>query len=410
MRAKFSSEILSSPDNAEMASIMRSCVHCGFCNATCPTYGLRGDELDGPRGRIYLIKSMLEDAAVTEKTQSHLDRCLTCRACETTCPSGVKYGRLVELARPLVDERVGRTLLERLERRLIRLIIPNTRRFGLLMAIARLLKPIFPAALREFVPPVIPSAKAILNSSHERKMVLLDGCVQPVTGPEINAAAYAVFDRLGVELLTLPNAGCCGAVSYHLGEVAEAKRYARQNVDTWHTALERGAEAVVSTSTGCTAMLKDYGELLAGDPAYAKRAQEVAAAVRDPSEVLDAGELGRAYQVKSEQHIAFHAPCSMQHSLHVSDNAEACLRAVGFELTSVPDGHLCCGSAGSYSLLQPRLSSQLLDQKLTALQSDGPTVIASANIGCLMHLRRRAEPRVQHWLELISAYEVADAD
>jgi len=353
---------------------------------------------------------MLEDAAVTEKTQSHLDRCLTCRACETTCPSGVKYGRLVELARPLVDERVGRTLLERLERRLIRLIIPNTRRFGFLMAIARLLRPIFPAALREFVPPVIPSAKAILNSSHERKMVLLDGCVQPVTGPEINAAAHAVFDRLGVELLTLPNAGCCGAVSYHLGEVAEAKRYARQNVDTWHAALERGAEAVVSTSTGCTAMLKEYGELLAGDPAYAKRAQEVAAAVRDPSEVLDAGELGRAYQVKSEQHIAFHAPCSMQHSLHVADNAEACLRAVGFELTSVPDGHLCCGSAGSYSLLQPRLSSQLLDQKLTALQSDGPTVIASANIGCLMHLRRRAEPRVQHWLELISAYEVSDAD
>ncbi|MFT4561204.1 MAG: glycolate oxidase iron-sulfur subunit [Gammaproteobacteria bacterium] len=406
MRAKFSSETLASADNAEMASIMRACVHCGFCNATCPTYQLRGDELDGPRGRIYLMKAMLEDADLSRSTQLHLDRCLTCRACETTCPSGVNYSRLVELARPIVDAKVGRRPFDRFKRWLLRQIVPHPRRFGALLAVARIFKPLYPRALAELVP----SAKAMQNplqeQSHGRKMLLIEGCVQQVAAPEINAAAREIFGRLDVELVSSANAGCCGAVSYHLGEVAEAQAYARRNIDAWSAAVGEGARALISTSTGCTVMLKEYGELLRDDPLYAARAAQISALVRDPSEALDVGELAKVYQVKSDRRIAFHAPCTMQHGLRVSHRAEECLRAVGFEFTNVPDGHLCCGSAGTYSLLQPALSSQLLSQKLAALESDSPSKIASANIGCLMHLQRRAKTEVCHWLEMIRPHAV----
>jgi glycolate oxidase iron-sulfur subunit len=406
VRAKFSSEILESADNAEMASIMRACVHCGFCNATCPTYQLRGDELDGPRGRIYLIKSMLEDADISRSTQLHLDRCLTCRACETTCPSGVNYSRLVELARPVVDAKVGRRPLERIKRWLLRQIVPHPKRFAGLMVVARIFKPLYPRALAELVPSATRTPVPSQQRSHGRKMLIIEGCVQQVAAPEINAAAREVFSRLNIELVSSTNAGCCGAVSYHLGEVAEAQNYARRNIDAWSDAIANGAEALISTSTGCTVMLKEYGELLRDDPIYAGRAEQISALARDPSEVLDTGELAKAYQVKSDRRIAFHAPCTMQHGLRVSHRAEACLSAVGFELTSVPDGHLCCGSAGTYSLLQPVLSKQLLNQKLVALESDSPTTIASANIGCLMHLQRRAKIDVRHWLEMIRPHAV----
>lgn len=406
MRAKFSDEVLASPDGAEMTSIMRACVHCGFCNATCPTYQLQGDELDGPRGRIYLIKSMLEDASVGTATQMHLDRCLTCRACETTCPSGVRYSRLLELARPLVEAKVGRRPWERLKRWLIRFVIPHPRRFNTLMRVARVFRPFYPHALQELVP-AAPAAFAEPEATvHLRKMVLLDGCVQRTAGPSINAAARDVFNQLNVELLSFPSSGCCGAVSYHLGEVAEAEGYARKNIDAWTAALELGAEAVIATSTGCAMMLKEYGELLAEDPVYAARATQIAELVRDPSEVIDPNALSQVYRAQSLPRIAFHAPCTMQHGMHVATKAEDCLRAVGFELTNVPDGHLCCGSAGSYSLLQPELANRLLDQKVAALESDSPTTIATANIGCLMHLQRRAGPPVLHWLELIRPHRM----
>jgi glycolate oxidase iron-sulfur subunit len=407
MRAKFSAEILSSRDNAEMASIMRSCVHCGFCNATCPTYQLRGDELDGPRGRIYLIKSMLEEGALSDSTQTHLDRCLTCRACETTCPSGVNYSRLVELARPMVDEKVKRKPWDKLKRWLIRQIVPYPRRFAAAMFLPQLVKPALPRLLSELVPAREILAPVLEQSEHSRKMILLDGCVQQVAGANINAAAKDVFDGLEVQLESNPSSGCCGAVSYHLGEVDEARRFARQNIDAWTKSLAAGAEAVIATSSGCAVMLKEYAELLRDDPIYATRAAQVTALVRDPSEVLDVAALGQAYQVTSNPRIAFHAPCTQQHGLHASARAEACLKAVGFELTNVPEGHLCCGSAGSYSMLQPKLSGELLDRKISALQSDGPSVIASANIGCLLHLRRRAEPSVYHWLELIRPHKIA---
>ncbi|MDA0823642.1 MAG: glycolate oxidase subunit GlcF [Proteobacteria bacterium] len=406
MRAKFSSEILASADNAEMASIMRACVHCGFCNATCPTYQLRGDELDGPRGRIYLIKSMLEEADLSRSTQLHLDRCLTCRACETTCPSGVNYSRLVELARPIVDAKVGRRPLERFKRWLLRQIVPHPKRFAALVFVARIFRPLYPRALAELVPKAKRKQLPSQAGLHERKMLIIDGCVQQVAAPEINAAAREVFSRLKIELVSSTYAGCCGAVSYHLGEVAEAQGYARRNIDAWSPAVAAGAQALISTSTGCSVMLKEYGGLLRDDPIYADRARQISALVRDPSEVLDLGELAKAYQVKSDRRIAFHAPCTMQHGLRVAQRAEACLNAVGFELTEVPDGHLCCGSAGTYSLLQPALSEQLLDQKLAALEGASPTTIASANIGCLMHLQRRAKTEVRHWLEMIRPHAV----
>jgi glycolate oxidase iron-sulfur subunit len=367
---------------------------------------LRGDELDGPRGRIYLIKSMLEEADLGRSTQLHLDRCLTCRACETTCPSGVNYSRLVELARPIVDAKVGRRPLEQFKRWLLRQIVPHPQRFAALMFIARIFRPLYPRALAELVPKAKRKQLSSQAGLHERKMLIIEGCVQQVAAPEINAAAREVFSRLKIELVSPTNAGCCGAVSYHLGEVAEAQDYARRNIDAWSAAVAAGVQALISTSTGCSVMLKEYGELLRDDPIYADRARQISALVRDPSEVLDLGELAKAYQVKSDRRIAFHAPCTMQHGLRVAQRAEACLSAVGFELTEVPDGHLCCGSAGTYSLLQPALSEQLLDQKLAALEGDSPTTIASANIGCLMHLQRRAKTEVRHWLEMIRPHAV----
>ena len=406
MRAKFSNEVLASPSGAEMTSIMRACVHCGFCNATCPTYQIEGNELDGPRGRIYLIKSMLEDASVSKSTQVHLDRCLTCRSCETTCPSGVRYSRLLELARPMLETKVRRRLWDRLQRRLIRLVIPYPARFAALMTVARIFKPLMPRALGELVPAAPVKTSDPQPVAHSRQMVLLDGCVQQSAAPSINAAARDIFNQLEIQLRSFPNSGCCGAVSYHLGEVAEAQRYAKNNIDAWTDALKAGAEAIVSTSTGCAIMLKEYGDLLSEDPIYAERAKKIADIVRDPSEVIDPDALSRLYRTQSPPRIAFHAPCTMQHGMGVAAKAEDCLRAVGFELTNVPDEHLCCGSAGSYSILQPGLANRLLDQKLTALESDAPTKIATANIGCQMHLQRRSGPEVLHWLELIRLHRV----
>ena len=406
MRAKFSEEVLSDRDNAEMASIMRACVHCGFCNATCPTYQLRGNELDGPRGRIYLVKSLLEDDGVGESTQTHLDRCLTCRACETTCPSGVNYSRLVELARPLVDKKVDRGRVDKIKRWLIRLIVPYPRRFAAVLFLPQLLKRALPRVLNELIPAkenLLPTQK---QSNHQTKMILLDGCVQQNTGSNINAAAKDIFDCLGVQLLSNSASGCCGAVSYHLGEIEEAKHFARQNIDAWTEALNTGAQAVVSTSSGCTVMLKEYASLLRDDLDYAARAKRVTELVRDPAEVLDVDLLGEFYQVPSSPRIAFHPPCTQQHGLGVSHHVRGCLKAVGFELTKVSDEHLCCGSAGTYSLLQPKLSSELLDRKIAALGGDAPSAIASANIGCLLHLRRRAPTPVVHWLELIRPHRL----
>lgn len=405
MKTKILDSIMQTEDGRQMADILHTCVHCGLCNATCPTYQVKGDELDGPRGRIYLIKAMLEGESVSKKTQLHLDRCLTCRSCETTCPSGVKYGHLVELARPRVDQQVKRGLSERLRRAMIRQIVPYPQRFGLLLRLGRLFKPFLPRALSELVPQISPEiwpAKPRSYHQHERKMLILEGCAQAAVAPRINQAARNIFDRFEITLQSPKGVGCCGAVSYHLGDEVEARAAAKNNIDRWWPSIESGAEALLVTSSGCAAMIQDYPYLFRDDATYRVRAEKLVKFVCDPSEKLDPAELKKKYrgELKPKQ-IAFQAPCSMQHSTHTHEHVKRCLRALEFELCAVADEHLCCGSAGSYSLLQPDLSNELLDRKLESLGANKPEMIVSANIGCMMHLARRAEQPVRHWLELI---------
>lgn len=402
MKTSIPEQIGRTSDGRRMTEILQTCVHCGMCNATCPTYQQRGDELDGPRGRIYLIKSFLEGETVTKKTQLHLDRCLTCRSCETTCPSGVEYGHLVELARPRVEKIVGRGRLERLKRWLIRHIVPYPKRFSALLILGRLVKPVLPSRLAEMLPQRS-TLEFSATSQHPRTMLLLEGCAQSVVAPSINAATRQVFDHLGIALAAPTGVGCCGAVAYHLGDKSGAEQQARINIDKWWAQIEQGAEAIVVPSSGCAAMIADYPVLFADDQSYLARAKEVARLVCDPSQKLDAHQLATAFKPVSEQNrIAFQAPCSMQHSTHADQSVRNCLTAVGYELTAVAEEYLCCGSAGSYSLLQPDLATNLLERKLINLRKGQPEVIVSANIGCMMHLSRRSTTPVKHWLELLA--------
>jgi glycolate oxidase iron-sulfur subunit len=380
--------------------ILRNCVHCGFCNATCPTYQLLGDELDGPRGRIYQIKQVLEGKPATPVLQTHLDRCLTCRACETTCPSGVEYHKLLDIGRELVERSVPRPLPQRLLSRLILFSFGETSRARLLFGAARLLRPLLPTKLRR----KIPVARRLPHRQHSnasRRMLLLDGCVQPAAAPQINDAARVLFARLGIELHTVAQAGCCGTLHHHLGASAAGLNKARANIDAWWPAIEQGSEAIVITASGCAPMIKEYGELLGGDPAYAARAARVSALAKDVSEVLDKEDLS-AFGPASPQRIAFHSPCSLQHAQQLNGVVERLLTRLGYTLVPVTDAHLCCGSAGTYSILQPALANQLRSRKLNALQDKHPEAIATANIGCLLHLQAEAEVPVRHWLELLA--------
>jgi glycolate dehydrogenase iron-sulfur subunit len=394
--------IKDTPQGREAESILRACVHCGFCTATCPTYQLLGDELDGPRGRIYLMKQMLEGQPVTEKTQLHLDRCLTCRSCETTCPSGVRYGRLVEIGRELLEQRVPRTAGERARRWALRKGLLSRPLFGLAVATGRFARPLLPQSIAAKLPEVrrIPWPRA----RHPRRMLALHGCVQPALAPSIDAAMARVLDRIGISLVRVPGSGCCGALPLHLGENEEARKLMRANIDVWWPELERGAEAIVVTASGCGVQLKEYGELLRDDPVYAERANRVANLARDPVEVIAMEWKRLAKQVamdRGPQKIAFHAPCTLQHGLKLAGRTEEILEALGLELTPVADAHLCCGSAGTYSILQPELSNRLLANKLAALEAGRPDVIATANIGCLMHLGAGTQRPVRHWVELL---------
>jgi glycolate oxidase iron-sulfur subunit len=404
MQTSLADFIRDTAEGREAESILRSCVHCGFCTATCPTYQLVGDELDGPRGRIYLIKQVLEGAPATSKTRDHLDRCLTCRSCETTCPSGVRYGRLADIGRHVVEVQVPRTGTDRLLRLALRTVLPRPALFGPLLRAARTIKPLLPAALARKVPPPR-RAGPRPAARHARRMLVLEGCVQPALAPDINAAATRVLDRLGVSLVPAAQAGCCGAVTHHLNEPAEALDQMRRNIDAWWPAIEAGAEAIVVTASGCTAMVRDYAALLADDPAYAQRAARVTALSRDLSEVV-AAELSRPGAALPPrpapgQRVAFHAPCTLQHALRLRGVVEPMLTALGVELTEVPDAHLCCGSAGTYSILQPALSQALLARKVDALESGAPLSILTANIGCLGHLQSGSDLPVRHWIEAV---------
>ena len=383
----------------EAEAILRKCVHCGFCTATCPTYQLLGDELDGPRGRIYQIKEILEGATPTASTQTHLDRCLTCRSCETTCPSGVDYGRLADIGRKIVEDEVGRSWIQTLIRKALIVVIPNRQLFGFLMRMGQLFRPLMPGAIRRKIPQrVTPSVWP--TSTHVRTMVVLEACAQPSATPNVNAAAARVLDRLGIQLIAAKEAGCCGAVAHHLSDHDRSYDAVKRNIDAWWPLIEQGAEAIVITASGCGVMVKEYGHLLADDPLYAEKARRVSELAKDISEVLVKEDLG-GLKVRGEKTLAFHSPCTLQHGQKLNGVTERVLRELGFDLKPVADSHLCCGSAGTYSILQPDLSKRLLKNKVKALEATGAPTIATANVGCQLHLSTGANTPVKHWIELV---------
>jgi glycolate oxidase iron-sulfur subunit len=386
-------------------AIIRSCVHCGFCLATCPTYQVLSDELDSPRGRIYLIKQALEGDPVSDTTRLHLDRCLTCRSCETTCPSGVQYGKLVEIGREIVEERAPRGRVAKLQRWLLRKVLLSPALFKLLLRLGQWVRPLLPSALRRRIP-ARASAAAWPRSAHPRRMLLLEGCVQPALAPTINVAAAKVLDRLGITLEPVAKVRCCGALSQHNGAPAEAMELARRNIDAWWPHIEAGAEAIVATATGCGTQLIDYGDLLANDPTYAVKAKRVSELTRDIGQVVSAEADGLerllAGRAAQRTRIAFQSPCSLQHGLKQRNVVESLMTRAGFELVPVADGHLCCGSAGTYSILQPAIAHELRDRKLKCLEAAAPDLILTANIGCLTHLAGGTDRPVRHWIEVLA--------
>lgn len=386
----------------EAEAILRTCVHCGFCNATCPTYQLLGDELDGPRGRIYQIKQVLEGAPPGASTQLHLDRCLTCMNCETTCPSGVRYGRLVDIGRAVVEQHVARPAGAARQRWFLRFVLTRRAIFDPAVRLGRALRALLPPRLKAKLPPAR-SAGDWPQRSHARKVLLLNGCVQPALVPAIDAATARVLNTLGVEALIESASGCCGAVDYHLSAHDAAKTRARRNIDAWWPHVERGAEAIVMNASGCGAMVKDYAHLLREDWAYAAKAERVSAMTQDLGEFLAprTAELAARVAQAKPARIAFHPPCTLQHTQKLKGVVEALLAALGAELVPVADSHLCCGSAGTYSLLQPELSQRLRANKLDNLQRGKPEEILSANIGCLTHLESGAGVPVRHWIEWV---------
>jgi len=406
MQTNLADFIRDTPEGKEADAILRKCTHCGMCTATCPTYQLLSDELDGPRGRIYLIKQVLEGATPTAKTQLHLDRCLTCRACETTCPTGVRYGRLVDIGRHLVEERVARGPVESAWRSALNAVIPRPALFKSLLYMGRLARPLLPRSLSRRIPQGT-TARLWPKASHARKMIVLEGCVQPSLSPATNAAAARVLDRLGISLVRATGAGCCGGVSFHLNLQEKALDIMRKTIDAWWPHIEQGAEAIVITASGCGVTVKEYGHYLGQDPAYAAKAKRVSELTQDISEIITA----ESAKLKSHiappasriphQRVAFHPPCTLQHGLKITGKVESILTDLGFELVPVPDAHLCCGSAGTYSILQPELSQRLLGNKIAALESGAPSAILTANIGCQAHLQTASSLPVRHWIEAL---------
>lgn len=382
-------------------ALTAACVHCGFCLTTCPTYLDKRDERDSPRGRIYLIKQLLESGEASEQTQLHLDRCLTCRNCETACPSGMQYGELLDIGRGLMEVEVPRPAADRGLRWLLRFVLSRPRLLGLALALGQTVRPVLPARLRQKIPPRQAHKTPHQYPQHTRTMLVLEGCVQRAATPNTNAAARRVLDRLGISLIDSPQAGCCGAVNYHLAAHADGLDDMRRNIDAWWPYIERGAEAIVSSATGCGAMLVDYGRLLADDPAYADKALRVAQLARDLGEILQNEDLDQLTVNTQVGKVAIHTPCTMQHALQQPMLLDTVLRRAGFDIATNAEKLLCCGSAGTYSILQPQISERLREKTLRSLSSDQPALIATANIGCQMHLQAQAAVPVVHWIELL---------
>ena len=405
MQTALADFIKDTADGREADKILRACVHCGFCTATCPTYQLLGDELDGPRGRIYLIKQVLEGATPTRSTQLHLDRCLTCRNCETTCPSGVEYGHLVDIGRKLVDQRVARPPAERAVRWLLKEGLTSPL-FAPAMKMGQMMRPLLPPALKDKVPaPGGARSKVWPTRAHARKVLMLAGCVQPAMMPNVNSATARVLDAAGIQTLVAPEAGCCGALRTHLGDHEGGLADMRRNIDAWWPHVEAGGvEAIVMNASGCGVMVKEYGHALAADPAYADKAARIGALTRDISEWLPEllPRLRPLVKPGAVRRLAFHPPCTLQHGQQLRGGVETNLSELGFKVElAASESHLCCGSAGTYSVLQPELSTQLRDRKLSHLQSLEPHCIVSANIGCIQHLQSGTATPVRHWIEVL---------
>jgi glycolate oxidase iron-sulfur subunit len=408
MQTNLSPQFRGSQTGAEAEAILRKCVHCGFCLATCPTYQLLGDELDSPRGRIYLIKQVLEGQEPTQATQLHLDRCLTCRNCETTCPSGVEYGRLVDIGRQLVEQRVARPRARSGLRWLLREGL-SSRWFGPAVRLGQALRPVLPPVLKAKVPAAGgPRPRAAPPGRHDRRVLLLAGCVQPSLLPNVNHATVRVLDRAGVQAVIADRAGCCGAIREHLADHAGALADARRNVDAWWPAMEGSdgrpaAEAVVVNASGCGLTVKDYGRLLAGDPSYARKAQRISAMTRDVAEfVAQCLPALQPHRRGTQASVALHLPCTLQHGQRLPAILQELLPALGIQASiTTQESHLCCGSAGTYSILEPQLALRLRDRKLAQLRGLAPQCIASANIGCIQHLQSGTNLPVRHWIELV---------
>ncbi len=395
MQTRIPEAVLNTPEGREAEAILRRCVHCGFCTATCPTYRLLGDERDSPRGRIYLIKQMLENQPVGAHTRQHLDRCLLCRSCETTCPSGVRYSRLLEIGRETLEHRRPRPLHQRLQRAALRWLLPESRRFARLLDTARRLRPLLPAELRKRIPARADSGP-LPAGDHARRVILPGGCVQPALDPAIDRATAQVLDRLGIGVIRA--GGCCGAVDLHLSAPERARQRARANLAAWQPLLKAGAEAVLSNASGCGLMIKEYRELLPDD----ETARRVAGATLDLVELLEREDLSPLGQPGKGRRIAFHPPCTLQHGQKLAGRVERLLARLGFELVPFDDARICCGAAGTYSLLQPKLARRLRDDKLENLLARGPELVATANIGCQTHLAAASPVPVVHWITLLT--------
>jgi len=404
MQTRIQANIMPRSQAQQADAILRRCVHCGFCNATCPTYQLLGDERDGPRGRIYLIKQVLEGRAVTRRTQQHLDRCLTCRACETTCPSGVEYGHLLELGREVVEQRVHRPIGQSIMRAALRFVLHKPSRLAPWVSLAQVLRGVLPARLKHLLPVTKPD-EGWPTTSHPRRVILPGGCVQAVLASEIDGSTARVLDKLGIS--ALKSGACCGALSLHLGASQQARTLARSNIDAWWPLIENGAEAVISTASGCGVMIKDYAHLLQHDPDYAEKARHISSLTRDLVELLEQEPLPLAPAAAHLPSISFHPPCTLQHGQKLAGRVEALLVRSGFSLQPIQDAHLCCGSAGTYSITQPHLSRQLRANRLAALTAANPSLIVTANVGCLLHLASESPVAVKHWIQLFDPAAVS---